>query len=251
MVDRKVGADILPTGVKGLDSLIGGLPSGRSVLITGDAGSGKTVLGLQFARNCCAAGHQTVYLSTEEDAGDLRTQSSSFGWDLGPFERGGSLRFVEFGEVRAQETEASVGMGIEERKARMLELVEHLPKDTRVLVLDSISTHTTNLSTQEFQDQFDLLVSKLRSRRISALIVIDSATSGRYSEAALYHAYGAIRLSRRENPFTGQRERVMDIVKIRNSRTPIDLLPYEITPRGMELTVAPAAPAGSRPEAPA
>jgi KaiC/GvpD/RAD55 family RecA-like ATPase len=239
----------LPSGIAGLDRAVGGFPRGRTIVVIGDTGSGKTVLGLQFARNCCAAGHRTVYLSTEEGADDLRTQADSFGWDMRGLEGNGTMAFLEFGDRRAQETEASVGMGMDERKGRMLELVEHLPRDTKVLVLDSLGTHTSNLSPPEFMDQFDLLVTRLRSRGITALIVIDSATSRRYNEAALYHAYGAISMQRRENPFTGQRERVMDIVKIRNTRTPIQLLPYEITRHGLELTVAVAPAAAAGPQA--
>jgi KaiC/GvpD/RAD55 family RecA-like ATPase len=230
----------LPTGIAGLDEAIGGIPRGRAMLVTGDAGAGKTVLALQFARVCAASDMKAVYLSTEEDADDLRGQASSFGWDLRPLEKAGMLCFLEYSESRAQETAASVGMGMEDRKARMTELVEHLPKDTKVLVLDSLSTHTANLDQQEFRDQFDLMLMKLRSRGITVLIIFDSATSRRFNEAALYHAYGAIWLQRRENPFTGQRERVMDIVKIRGTRTPIQLLPYVITRTGLELTIAAA-----------
>ena len=38
-----------PTGVKGLDEVtIGGLPKGRTTLIAGGPGSGKTLLGVEF-----------------------------------------------------------------------------------------------------------------------------------------------------------------------------------------------------------
>ncbi|MBM4249201.1 MAG: DUF2075 domain-containing protein [Euryarchaeota archaeon] len=235
----------LPTGIPGLDRAIGGIPEGRAMLVTGDAGAGKTVLALQFARECAMSGLRTVYLSTEEDAGDLRVQATSFFWDLRPLETDGRLGFLEFSELRAQETAASVGIGLENRKARMTELVEHLKEGTRVLVLDSLSTHTANLDHQEFRDQFDLMLTKLRARDITAMIVFDSATSKRFNQAALYHAYGAIWLQRRENPFTGQRERVMDIVKIRGTKTPIQLLPYEITRTGLELGVASPPGAGT------
>jgi len=41
----------LETGVPGLDVLtLGGIPEGRSTLIAGKSGTGKTVVGLQIAR---------------------------------------------------------------------------------------------------------------------------------------------------------------------------------------------------------
>ena len=38
-----------PTGIEGLDEITnGGLPTGRTTLVCGSAGSGKTVLGMEF-----------------------------------------------------------------------------------------------------------------------------------------------------------------------------------------------------------
>ena len=53
----------IPTGVPGLDILThGGIPEGRSTLVVGRAGTGKTILGLQTlahlapraSRACCS-----------------------------------------------------------------------------------------------------------------------------------------------------------------------------------------------------
>ena len=38
----------IKTGIEGIDQFTGGLPQGKSVLLTGDAGSGKTIFGLQI-----------------------------------------------------------------------------------------------------------------------------------------------------------------------------------------------------------
>ena len=39
----------IPTGTAGLDHILrGGMPRGRSTLVAGTAGSGKTVFGMQF-----------------------------------------------------------------------------------------------------------------------------------------------------------------------------------------------------------
>ncbi len=56
------------TGIRGLDEITGGgLPRGRTTLVAGGAGSGKTLLGLQFlvagAREC---GEPGVLLTFEE-----------------------------------------------------------------------------------------------------------------------------------------------------------------------------------------
>jgi KaiC/GvpD/RAD55 family RecA-like ATPase len=59
------------TGIKGLDRLISGYPKGRSVLITGKAGDGRTVLVLHFVNRCCANGEKTAYIGIDECKEDV------------------------------------------------------------------------------------------------------------------------------------------------------------------------------------
>ena len=227
----------LKTGVTDLDVVIGGFQAGKTVLVTGDPGTGKTIFGLQFARACCTQGMRTVYLSTEEGADDLRLQGKSFGWDIGSLERNGMLRFIELAGHRAQEIKTALSISVETVKGNFSELLDNLPGDTQVLVIDGLGSHAANLTVFEFRDRFDLLVHNLAQRDITAMVILDSVTSKEFNDIALFSANGAIQLLKRENPYTGRRERVMDVVKMRNTKTPIQLLAYEIGSRGIELTL--------------
>ena len=40
---------------------------------------------------------------------------------------------------------------------------------------------------------------------------------------------------KRENPYTGRRERVMDIVKMRSTKTPTQFITYEIDSNGIKI----------------
>jgi len=226
----------IKTGISELDAIIGGFPVGKTILVTGDAGTGKTIFGLQFVNTSCAYGLKTVYVSTEENADDLRLQGKSFGWNFVTFEKKGLLRFVELAGNRAEEIETALNISIDAVKGNFAGLLEKLPEDTEVLVIDSLGSHTANLTSFEFRDRFDLLIHNLTRRGITALVILDSATSKEFNDIALFGAYGAIQLLKRENPYVGRRERVMDIVKMRNTKTPIQLLTYEIGPGGIGLT---------------
>jgi circadian clock protein KaiC len=47
-----------PTGIQGLDEIAGcGLPQGRSTLVCGNAGCGKTLLGMEFLVNMMHSFH--------------------------------------------------------------------------------------------------------------------------------------------------------------------------------------------------
>ena len=235
--------ELIKTGIEGLSGVLGGIPEGKSVLLTGEAGCGKTVFGLQFARSCCEQGLRTVYLTSEETAADMRTQGRTLGWDLEALEKNGGLRFVELLGKRTQEIEISVRIGTEVQKGNFAGLIRHLPEDTQVLIIDSLGPYAADVTPYTFKDQFDLLVYNLAERGITTLAILDAATSSHFDDMAMYSVHGAIRLLKRDNPFTGARERAMDIVKMRATRTPVELLPYEIGKGGIGLT-APVEGAG-------
>ena len=72
------------TGIQGLDEITGGgLPKGRPTLISGGAGSGKTLLGLEFlVRGATLYNEPGVFIAFEETEDDLIKNVSSLGFDL-------------------------------------------------------------------------------------------------------------------------------------------------------------------------
>ncbi|MDP6670320.1 MAG: gas vesicle protein GvpD [archaeon] len=76
--------DRVKTGIPGLDEIVdGGIPRNNLVVISGDPGSGKTILCIEFlykgARDFNEPG---VFLSLEESKEDVITAGKLFGWDL-------------------------------------------------------------------------------------------------------------------------------------------------------------------------
>ncbi|HID74347.1 MAG TPA: recombinase [Thermoplasmata archaeon] len=225
----------ISTGIDGLDEAIGGFPVGRTIVVTGNAGAGKTILCLQFINACCRNGLRSMYMASEEDPVDLIDQASSFGWDLDRYVKEGILSFTDMATLDDIEVEMAMIITYEARKGNFVGLLEDLPEDTKAIVIDSLGSYTANLSIQEFKDQFGLLIHGLNRRGITALVIIDSATSKEFNDMALFWAHGAIRLQKRDNPYTGRRERAMDVIKMRNTRTPTELLTYEIGENGITI----------------
>ncbi|NTU43319.1 MAG: circadian clock protein KaiC, partial [Nitrospirales bacterium] len=73
-----------PTGIRGLDDITGGgLPKGRSTLVCGEAGSGKTLLAMEFVvRGILQFNEPGVYMAFEENVDDLKANFTSLGIDL-------------------------------------------------------------------------------------------------------------------------------------------------------------------------
>lgn len=73
-----------PTGIAGLDEItFGGLPKGRTTLVTGGAGSGKTLLGIDFlVQGVQQFGEPGALIAFEESVTDLTENMRSLGVDL-------------------------------------------------------------------------------------------------------------------------------------------------------------------------
>ena len=74
----------VPSGIPGFDEITGGgLPKGRSTLVCGDAGAGKTMFGMQFLVRGVTEGQEPgVFVAFEETEADLKKNVASLGWDL-------------------------------------------------------------------------------------------------------------------------------------------------------------------------
>jgi circadian clock protein KaiC len=73
----------ISTGIAGLDPLLnGGFIKGRIYLLTGEAGTGKTIACLQFLVNALRLGERAVYVTVDERPAEILESAESFGWDF-------------------------------------------------------------------------------------------------------------------------------------------------------------------------
>jgi circadian clock protein KaiC len=76
----------ISTGIPGLDPLIeGGFPTGKSYLVTGEPGAGKSIFCLQFLLTGLMGGEKAVYVAVDEKPADIIEQANSLGWDLSQY----------------------------------------------------------------------------------------------------------------------------------------------------------------------
>jgi circadian clock protein KaiC len=97
-----------PTGIRGLDDVTGGgLPRGRPTLVCGPAGSGKTLLAMEFlVRGITEFNEPGVFVAFEETHDDLLANVASLGFDLGTLEADGLLVVDHVNVVASELVEA-------------------------------------------------------------------------------------------------------------------------------------------------
>jgi circadian clock protein KaiC len=123
-----------PTGISGLDEItLGGLPTGRPTIITGAAGSGKTLFGIEFlVRGAVEYGEPGVLIAFEETAKELSANVRSLGFDLDQLMAEGKLvvdhvhiersEFAETGEYDLEGLFIRLGFAIDSVGAKRVVL---------------------------------------------------------------------------------------------------------------------------------
>lgn len=92
---RPAGVPKVATGVRGLDSVLGGgIPRGTLTLLSGGPGTGKTMLGLEFLVRSAQAGQAGILLTFEEREDALRGYAGGFGWNIPELEAAGRLAII-------------------------------------------------------------------------------------------------------------------------------------------------------------
>src|SRR3954466_13999747 len=77
------GVEKTPSGIAGFDQITGGgLPAGRSTLVCGGPGSGKTIFAVEFLVRGAELGEPGVLNPFEESVHDLTRKLASLGFDL-------------------------------------------------------------------------------------------------------------------------------------------------------------------------
>ncbi len=85
----------IKTGIPGLDGLIqGGFVENSVNLITGETGTGKTLLACQFIWHGLLKGETGVYITLEENPEDIKEDAKNFGWDFDKFEKKGLCKII-------------------------------------------------------------------------------------------------------------------------------------------------------------
>lgn len=85
------------TGIEAFDDLVmGGLPRGRTTIVGGTPGSGKTVFATQFlAHGITDLNEPGVFVTFEESPSEIEVNMASFGWDIRRWRDKNKLVFVD------------------------------------------------------------------------------------------------------------------------------------------------------------
>ena len=99
----------ISTGIQGLDPLIGGgFLANKVYLVSGEAGVGKTIFGLQFIYNGLILGEGCIYATADEKATHIFDDAQSLGWDFNKYVEAKKLAIMD---ISSRFADLRVGKG--------------------------------------------------------------------------------------------------------------------------------------------
>ena len=113
----------LRSGLAALDQLLGdGLPTGSSTLVLGPAGTGKTLLVLQYVRAAVQRGERAALFLFDEELGLLFARAIGFGIDLAALQEAGKIHVeqMDAAELSPGEFAYRVRTCVDREKIRMV-----------------------------------------------------------------------------------------------------------------------------------
>ena len=159
-----------PTGISGLDEITGGgLPRGRTTLVCGSPGCGKTLLGVEFLiRGAMEFDEPGVFVAFEETAEELAENVRSLGFDLEQLVDQKKL-LVDFVQVERSEIEETGDYDLEGLFIRVGNAVDAI--GARRVVLDTLETLFSGFSNEAIlRAEIRRLFRWLKDRKLTAVI---------------------------------------------------------------------------------
>ncbi|HSY20343.1 MAG TPA: circadian clock protein KaiC [Candidatus Acidoferrales bacterium] len=229
-LNHQVSNERIATGVPRLDAMLGGRGffRGSSILLTGTAGTGKTIISSNFAQAAARRGERVLFFSFEESPNQIMRNMHSIGLRLEPLVKRGLLRF--------HSARPSL-CGLEMHLATMFkEIATFKP---HVVIVDPITSLMDLGTVSEGKGMVTRLIDFLKAGQVTSLFT--SLTQGGH---ALQQSEGGMSslmdawLLLQDFEGNGERNRVLYVLKARGMKHSNQVREFLISDHGIDVVDA-------------
>ena len=169
-----MGIAKLTTGIPGFDILThGGLPEGRSTLVAGRSGTGKTIFGLQVATHIAREGLPTLLVGVEETGDDLVVTADLLGLDATGLREDGKLQVLDLTRPMEGPTVVSGEYDIYGLIHRLEAAVKE--KKVKAIIIDSATAlFSPRPPADQLRNHFFQLIYTLRRLEVTSVILAEA-----------------------------------------------------------------------------
>jgi len=229
-LNHQVSTERIATGIPRLDAMLGGRGffRGSSILLTGTAGTGKTIISANFAQAAARRGERVLFFSFEESPNQIIRNMHSIGLRLEPLVKKGLLRF--------HSARPSL-CGLEMHLATMFkEIAAFKP---HVVIVDPITSPMELGTASEGKGMVTRLIDFLKARQVTSLF-----TSLTQAGHALQQSEGGMSslmdawLLLQDFEGNGERNRVLYVLKARGMKHSNQIREFLISDHGIDVVDA-------------
>ena len=222
------------TGIQGLDEITGGgLPQGRTTIVCGGPGCGKTMLGIEFlVRGALQFDEPGVLMAFEETPEDIAKNVASLGFDIEDLAARKKL-FLDYISVEPSEMQETGDYDLEGLFLRLQNAVETI--GAKRVMFDTLEALFTGFSNPGIlRSEFRRLFRWLKDRGLTAIVTAERG-EGTLTRHGLeeYVSDCVVLLDHRIQDQVSVRR--MRIVKYRGTKHGADEYPFLIDERGMSV----------------
>lgn len=236
--------DYVPTGIPGVNKILAdkGIPRGHTILLSGGPGSGKTTFAIQFlATGICDHDEPGVYVTLDEEPGDIKRNMLDYGWNLKKLEGEKKLVFINVSPVRVTPSDRPGLIQIGMKEFRLVKLLEAIRQGVKEVDAKRVVVDPVTIFTLQYPDKVERiyamrdLMRDLRRTDCTNLLISELRGTGMEREHQFeeYLAHGVILL--RTFLKNGRLLRVFQIEKMRGLAVDNQPRPYEISENGIEV----------------
>jgi len=231
---HKTSEERVSSGIPQLDDMLGGrgFYRGTSVLISGTAGTGKSSLANGIVNAACARGERCLYFAFEESQSQILRNMRSIGLDLEPWVKSD---LVHYHSARP------TMFGLEMHLVRMHKaIVEYRPT---MVVVDPLSSLLQAGEGDEARNTMLRMVDTLKERQITGVFT-HLVTGGDYQESTDMAISSLVDtwILLRDVELSGERNRVLYILKSRGMAHSNQIREFLLTSRGIQRRSSPRLP---------
>lgn len=233
---HEVSMERVSSGIKELDSMLSGKGffRGSSVLISGTAGTGKTIVASSFANAACQRGEKVLYLAFEESPNQLIRNMQSVNLDLESHVKKGRLLI---------HAERPTLFGLEMHLVAIHKMIKEFKPD--ILVMDPITNLIRVGKISEVKNMLMRLIDFLKVEGVTAMLTAliepgDNEAMTDYGVSSLIDTWILLR----DLEIDGERNRGIYILKSRGMAHSKQIREFIIGDDGVDIIDVYLGPAG-------